>query len=213
MTLHPAPQFVPALRGYDRFQVDGYVATLSEQLEEGRERVRAAEERAALAERRAAELEADKGRRARPAEHAPDRVGERLTQILQLASDEADHMRAAAGTAAKETLSEARMKAGRILAAAEHRTAESERERRRGQQALQEESARILAEARRAADDLLSKAATEAGRITAEAERQRSAERSVLSGLQGSRDRLLAELDRLRAALSTLDDALPPEGS
>jgi cell division septum initiation protein DivIVA len=210
MTLHPAPQFVPALRGYDRYQVDGYVATLTEQLAEGRDRVRAAEARADAAERRTAELQQQLAQE--PQRPADLDVGERVGRILQLAAEEADHIRTSATSAAEEAVAGARARAGRILAAAEARAQEHDRERRRDQQAIQEEAGAALAEARRAAEAIVTEATAEADRVRAEAERELAAERTLLAGLRTHRDRVVAELEGLRETLDALVAAAPDEG-
>lgn len=79
----PAPEFAVAVRGYDRGQVDDYVARLGDFLAD-------AEQRAQHAEAGAAELDR---RTPQGGGASYDGLGERVEAILRLASEEADSLR------------------------------------------------------------------------------------------------------------------------
>src|SRR5438309_7063419 len=55
-TSRTAPDFATQIRGYDRVQVDTYIAKLAERMVEARTRVEQAEDKAAAAEREARQL-------------------------------------------------------------------------------------------------------------------------------------------------------------
>jgi|KBSSwiStaDraftv2_1062776.scaffolds.fasta_scaffold646912_2 cell division septum initiation protein DivIVA len=107
-----APEFSSALRGYDRVQVDEYLAEL-------REYVIQVEDRAVAAEMALVEC------RRELASPGSSGISERLAAILQLANEEADQIRALARTegaaatrqaasAAERTLDEANQQRDRI---------------------------------------------------------------------------------------------------
>ena len=95
------PQFSSAMRGYDRVQVDEYVASLLERLSQAEERARAAE----------AEI----------GEGAPASIGPRVTQIFDLALAEAGELRERAQIEATASRESAQTEAGEMLAGANRR--------------------------------------------------------------------------------------------
>ncbi|HVW79913.1 MAG TPA: DivIVA domain-containing protein [Mycobacteriales bacterium] len=107
-----APEFAPAMRGYDRGQVDDYVARLRDFLAD-------AEERAQRAEANAADLIARNERVTEELRQAIDRrserrsgnsyegLGERVSEILRLATEEADAVREQARAEAEAMVAEA----------------------------------------------------------------------------------------------------------
>lgn len=109
------PEFAVAMRGYDRLQVDEYVARLQTLVAEAEERVRVAEA------------------------GAPATVGPRVTQIFDLAIAESDELRTRARGQADALLADARTRAEELVAAAE-REAETitAQARARGEEALTE---------------------------------------------------------------------------
>jgi len=113
------PEFAVAMRGYERVQVDEFVAALQTLVAEAEERARVAE----------SQLEAGA--------HAT--VGPRVTQIFDLAIAETGELRARVRAQAEELLADARQRADELVAAAE-REAESitAQARAQGQEALAE---------------------------------------------------------------------------
>lgn len=113
------PEFAVAMRGYDRVQVDDYVARLQTLVAEADERVRVAESR----------IEAGA--------HAT--VGPRVTQIFDLAIAESEDLRTRVQAQADALLADARTRAEELVATAE-REAESitARARAQGEEALVE---------------------------------------------------------------------------
>jgi DivIVA domain-containing protein len=109
------PEFAVAMRGYDRPQVDEYVARLQSLVADAEERVRVAEAGA----------------------HAT--VGPRVTQIFDLATAESVELRTRAQAQADALLADARTRAEELVAAAE-REAESitAQARAQGEEALTE---------------------------------------------------------------------------
>lgn len=98
------PEFAAAMRGYDRVQVDDYVARLHALVAEAEERARVAE----------SQLEGGV--------HAT--VGPRVTQIFELALAETGELRASVQAQVDELLADARRRADELVSAAE-RDAES----------------------------------------------------------------------------------------
>ncbi len=126
------PEFAIAIRGYDRTQVDEYIAHLQRLVADAAERVREAE-----------------------TEHIFDQhaaVGPRVAEIFALAEAEARELRERVTTEATELIAEARTEATAIIDAAEH-AAREVRER------SHREHAEILAEFERDRDRLREEAA------------------------------------------------------
>jgi len=106
------PEFAAAMRGYDRQQVDEYVARLHTFIAEAEERARAAE----------SQLEFG----------THPTVGPRVTQIFDLAIAESEDLRARVRAEADELLADAQRRADELVAAAE-RDAEDIRVQARAQ--------------------------------------------------------------------------------
>ena len=107
------PCFRIALRGYDRLQVDNYVAWVETELQVAR---RLADQLATRYGACSAELEVA-GRLLAHSAQAREfaRVSDRMTEILQLAADEAADVTAAATAEAERIVSEARTRAAAML--------------------------------------------------------------------------------------------------
>jgi cell division septum initiation protein DivIVA len=147
------PRFASAMRGYDRLQVDDYIARLGEIVSD-------AEERARLAE---SELEFSR--------HAT--VGPRVSQILDLAVEEAKELRERVDAEVERVRSQARAQCDEMVARA------------------RDTSAQIRAEAESARADILADADAKRLAILAEVER-----------LDRSRGALLRDLERLQHVLA-----------
>jgi cell division septum initiation protein DivIVA len=95
------PQFSSAMRGYDRLQVDEYVASLLASLGQAQERARVAE----------AEI----------GEGAPATIGPRVTEIFDLALAEVAELRERAQTEVADSRARVQAEAGEMLAGANRR--------------------------------------------------------------------------------------------
>jgi DivIVA domain-containing protein len=106
------PQFATVMRGYDRGQVDDYVARLNDFLADAEQRAQRAEGGVAdlttRVERLTEELRHAVERRQPNRAGAPyDGLGERIEQVLRLAGEEADNMREHAQSEADAILTDA----------------------------------------------------------------------------------------------------------
>lgn len=109
----PLPQFATVMRGYDRGQVDDYVARLNDFVAD-------AEQRAHRAERSIADVTRRNERLTEELRHAIERqhsehagepyegLGERVEHIFRLAGEEADSIRAQARAEAEEIMADAK---------------------------------------------------------------------------------------------------------
>jgi cell division septum initiation protein DivIVA len=166
MSDHPEqPKFAISMRGYDKLQVDDYVERL-------RDIATDAEERARLAE---SELEFSR--------HAT--VGPRVSQILDLAVDEAKELREKVDEEAERTRSQTRAQCEELVTRA------------------RDTAAQIRSEAESARAEILADADAKRLAVLAEVER-----------LGRSRGALLRDLERLQHVLSQATSAefpaLPP---
>jgi DivIVA domain-containing protein len=98
-----APGFSNSLRGYDRIQVDEYLARLREYVAQVEDRAVAAESALVQCRRELASLPTNAG------------VSQRLAAILQLANEEADEIRAQAQTEGEATTHDAASEAERTV--------------------------------------------------------------------------------------------------
>lgn len=144
------PEFTTALRGYDRMQVDDYIDRLQNLVAQAEDRMRDAE----LGE--------------------PDvrtEVGPRLTQIFELATEEAREVRVEARQEATETLDGAREQAEALVEEAEHSAA------KRTERAAEKHAAQLddYAEERAGLEKELSELETHKRAVVAEIVRLRDA--------------------------------------
>lgn len=191
----PGPDFRTALRGYDRVQVDNYVAWAEEQL--------------AAAHRTAAELEArlaayrsemqELRRRPAMSEQAAEyaQLSERFAEMLRLATEEATALREAGAAEAAEVVAAARAEAEEVLGQAR---AEADLTLRRAQK-LEADAAARLADAETTAaarvTEALDAAAAELSATeqrVAELHRRGAELRAVLDALSGRVDAALGAL-------------------
>ncbi|WP_018640729.1 sugar-binding protein [Parafrankia elaeagni] len=185
-----APGFDLVRRGYDPQQVNAHVNWLVEQLREAESHRAAAEAAASEAATEAARVRDDLAAN-RP---AWEEFGGRITQILQLAEEEAATVRAERTRDAEAQLEEAR----RIVAEAEYT-------RERTVLDAEEQAQNIVASARAEAERVV-----ETARATAAATEGESARR--LADLENQRDQVTAQLgalhDQVTAQLGALRDRL-----
>lgn len=180
--------FEVTMRGYNKRQVEDYVAWLQNEVRSAQDEARNAQGAFQDAQREAARLRDDLSAAkaevpaARPAH---EEVSERLAQILRLADEEADQKRARAAEDAESTLESAR-----------------------------EQSAKVLEAAKSAAEGIISaareRAEKEAAAAKAESEEMlRSASSSSQATLRDAEERaaaVLADADRRTASISALQD-------
>lgn len=185
-----APGFDLVRRGYDPHQVNAHVNWLVEQLREAESHRAAAEAAASEAAAEAARVRDDLAAN-RP---AWEEFGGRITQILQLAEEEAATVRAERTRDAESQLEEAR----RIVTEAEHTRDRTLRE-------ADEQAQSIVSSARAEAERVV-----EAARSAAAQTEEESARR--LAELEHQRDQVTAQLgalhDQVTAQLGALRDRL-----
>ncbi len=171
--LEPRPAFRAALRGYDRLQVDNYVAWAETELLAVR---RANDDLMSRYGACAAELEISRRLLAcSPAGREQVRTSERVGEILRLAADEAARLTETGAADADRLRGEARAEADALLRRAREvkdgAVAECGRMRREAEQAraaAEEELARAHAEVRRLTRELDAVLQTLAGQPTGE---------------------------------------------
>lgn len=169
--LESGPAFSPALRGYDRLQVDNYVAWAEHELLASR---RAVTELV----RQLGERDAEVQRAQRTLAHSPQsrellEVSDRVAEILRLAAAEADAARTAGAAEAAEIVAQAHVEADLIKRRAQQLEAQAA--------ARLEEADRLSIQATAAVDrsrveaeQILQQAAAERQRLDARAERARA---------------------------------------
>jgi cell division septum initiation protein DivIVA len=212
-----SPEFVVAMRGYDRIQVDEYVARLGEWLAEAHGRAETAERTVAGQEGTIADLR-DRLREATYAT-APSAAVEaataRAAEALAVALGEADAIRNKASEDAQAITEMARQQAVDTVRSAQLAVAgladTAQDDRKAAAQAL--ESARQ--EAERKGRELIDEARAEAARVREEAgaaARQAAEQDAIrtelaeetLAKLSGQRSAVVEQLSQLRGAIEAL---------
>jgi cell division septum initiation protein DivIVA len=178
------PCFRKRRRGYDRAQVDGYVAWAEGELEAARRQCDY------LLARYGAAAAALAAVRDRPAPSITGPVSERLGEMLRLASEEAEAVATAGVQEAHRIVTEARQdadarlaKVGEIVAAASAR------------------ARTIEDDAREEADRMLRRAANERAAADAEAAARLAAVQAEVDDLRSQRDEARESLHRLTAQI------------
>jgi cell division septum initiation protein DivIVA len=217
--LSTAPCFATQVRGYDRFQVDDYVAWAESELATGRRQI---DQLLATYGACSAELEISRRLLAQAPKGVDlSTVSDRVREMLRLASDEATAMTDAAREEADRLVAEARVEADARLRKAhqikEHaaETADGMLEQARSHR---DEAVTLLERARAEAADLVGSATTERERLigeAAEAAEQLAAVRAELADLGRRRDDADASLrlltDRIGQALSVVTGGAPDQ--
>ena len=186
--------FSHAVRGYDRHEVDQFLAELADWLEAGDDEVAAASTRSAL-----------------------ERIGEQTADILTEAHDAAQAIRADAEHEVRQTLVDANLKADAMRTSAEEYAEETRDEADAYTRKLRSDADAYARQtrgdadvyaggARKEVDGALEKARAEgereAQRITQEASRRKRDIEAVISDLEERRDTVLNELERLASGLA-----------
>ena len=179
---HESSGFDVVLRGYDRRQVDDYVGRVEVAITDADSRTADALGRATTSEQQAADLQLRLAAAERLAEGLPDpasTIGERLTQMLRLAEQEAEEIVGQARERALASLSERTMALDLREADIAGAAAEADQLRldaQRDAEALrtraQSDSAAMTAEARREADEVMAQARSQAEELLAAATEQ-----------------------------------------
>jgi len=231
------PEFAVALRGYERTQVEAYVARLHQRLAEAEGRSETTDPPGDRPDPRpGGPDDVDTGELPVPGAVVEDdfaRLGGRVAAILRLAEEDAAERRARGEREAQELLDRARTDTEEL-----RRSVEGAAEEVRAARAGAEEDARaILDGARQEADDLLQRTRRHAedqaegivtqaevdarrileeARATAraaleEAERRRADQEATTQALLERQRRIAAELTRLRATLAEFPAEAPAE--
>jgi len=206
-----APAFDLVRRGYDPHQVNAHVNWLVEQLREAESHRAAAEAAASEAAAEAARIRDDLAA-GRP---AWEEFGGRITQILQLAEEEAATVRAERTREAEAQLEEARRIVMEAEQTREHTLREADEQAQSIVSSARAEAERIVELARSTA----AQAEEESQRRLSELERQRDTVTAQLAALRDQvTDQLGALRDRLTAATASIEattaksKALPEAG-
>jgi cell division septum initiation protein DivIVA len=203
--LDTRPCFHGQLRGYDRMQVDNYVAWAEDEIAAMRRQTDALLARLGATQ---AELEIsrrllDQSPRGRELSSASDRVGE----MLRLAADESAAMTATAAEEADRMLAEARVEADARLAKVQEMkraalvSCDEMREKARRDRA---EAGSLLVRARKQAEEILTEAAARRDRLTSEA----ADARARLATMQEEVDDLRRQRDEARLLLRRLTEQI-----
>lgn len=219
------PEFTIAIRGYDRIQVDEYVARWSRWMQEAKTRTEQAEAVAARIQRENAELRRDISRaktEGSPRAALGD-LGDEIRASLEKTFVECEELRRRAQDDAERMIADAKEMAldivDRARAGADGLSAAASEDRERAARALEkanDHATQVVSEqlgaARAEAEQLLASAREEAAAIQAEAahrrarvlevaERHRRAADDEVARLIVQRDHVLAQLAGLRTAL------------
>ncbi len=215
------PRFATVVRGYDRPQVDDYVARLQAWLDE-------AEERTAQAEAQASTLrgELEQARRSARRDEAfattpaaLASLGEQVEAVLHSSFATAEELRARAEAAVRASTAEAEQQVATVLShaaaraeelcrAAEEVLVEADEQAAERVAAAEAEAARLRAEAQRQHDEIVQQAHQARRQILERAADEERTVRQQVAALAGSRQDALAEIARLQQHLSHVSGAL-----
>jgi cell division septum initiation protein DivIVA len=211
--LTSAPAFRTAVRGYDRLQVDNYVAWAESELTAAR---READDLAARYGRSSADLEIARRLLARsPEGQEMTVISERMGTMLRLAADEAAALTAAGAAEADQVLAEARTEAdARLRKAAEIKQMAVEAGDRLREEArlVRAEAAAELDRARAEARQLLREAAAERTRTEEAAAARVAALREETDELRRRQEEAHMSLRRLTEQIGEALDVLGGTG-
>jgi cell division septum initiation protein DivIVA len=193
--LGTGPMFRPAVRGYDRLQVDNYVTWAETEVQTARRQVEELSSRYGSA---LAELEISRRLLAQsPTGREMTRISERIGQMLRLAADEAADLTDAGAREADRLVSEARAEADAVLRKArevkEAAVAASDRMRHESR-LIRAEAMAVLERARREAAELLQAAGLERRRLDQQTEQARQVVRGVTAQIGAAIGALAADL-------------------
>jgi chromosome segregation ATPase len=228
MTEHAAerPRFAIVMRGYDRDQVDAYLAEYERWAGDAQSHIEAGEARLAAAARRVhsleskvADLEERSGDTLPPSVRS---LGERAEQILRDAWEAAQELRSNIVSEAEEEREKARHASDELVAAAEGQAAEIAEDARHQREEAGDEVERARHQVEHFIKEAEESAEDRAKAVWDEAQVQLSEAREELDRLEEQRRATLGELARLRELLEGVigggngprgpGEALPPRG-
>lgn len=215
----PAPlqedAFDIVMRGYSRGQVDEYVRRTKRQLEELESRLARAEREAedARRERDAARNDASTTqRKLEGQEPSYEDLGERLTQILNLAHEEAEERRERIVAEAEQWRTQAREEAEGVHDEVERQRAAAASEAERVRSEAHEEAERVRTEAEESAEQLRAEAEQRAEQLVSEAEgRSRDVEESARQRVEDLERQHADLVERLASVRDSLQVLLPQQ--
>ncbi|MHB8464513.1 MAG: DivIVA domain-containing protein [Acidimicrobiales bacterium] len=208
--------FSTSFRGFDQGEVRAYLGMLATQFTALNERIAALE----------AELEEARRPAERPAVDVASltaALGEETGNVLRVARQTADELRARAEEGAARTLREAHEEATRIRGSAEsvlaERSAEAEQVAARIRAAGEEDAARVrtqaetesqskIAQAVATGKDMVGQAQAARERVLADLSRRRNSALHQIEALRGGRERLIASFTGARSEVDRLLDDL-----
>ncbi len=218
--------FEVTMRGYNKRQVEDYVAWLQNEVRTAQDEAKAATAQATEHGQALSRAREDltAARTETPAPRpAHEEVSERLGQILRLADEEADQKRARAGEEAEATLEAAREQSNKVLEAARSAaegiiSAARDRTEKEGA-AARTEAQRLLADATASSQATLHDAEQRAAQVLADADRRTASITSLqderLAGLRDVHTDTLRRLESVRGVLEKVltaeADAGPPD--
>jgi colicin import membrane protein len=215
--LDEGPAFSPAMRGYDRMQVDNYVAWAETEL-------RAANRMISELLTRLAASEAERHRAQQLLAHSDQatevlRLSDRVADLLRMAAEEAAAAAAARdadAAQADQIITQAREQADLIVRRARHREAHAAARALAAEQRFAEAQAAVE-HARTEVSDLLEQAAADRDRLEAEAAARLARAQQQLLDLHRRQDHVQQFLGRLArevdAALNVVADERPTDFS
>jgi chromosome segregation ATPase len=228
MTEHAAerPRFAIVMRGYDRDQVDAYLAEYERWAGDAQSHIEAGEARLAAAARRVhsleskvADLEERSGDTLPPSVRS---LGERAEQILRDAWEAAQELRSNIVSEAEEEREKARHASDELVVAAEGQAAEIAEDARHQREEAGDEVERARHQVEHFIKEAEESAEERAKAVWDEAQVQLSEAREELDRLEEQRRATLGELARLRELLEGVigggngprgpGEALPPRG-
>ena len=177
------PNFAVVIRGYERNQVDGYVAELLTALEETRSRLEDAENRLTALSDQAGDLAATVTRHQALPAFAD--LGDHISAMMATAAEESDTMRRRAEAEAIETVNRAQEQGHAMLRAADERATD-----------VRAKAERLQVEAQAAKQRALEDATREAAALVADGERRR---RETLAAAEALMAAATEEVTRIRA--------------
>lgn len=219
------PRFAIVMRGYDRDQVDAYLAEYERWAGDAQSHIEAGEARLAAAARRVHSLESKVADlEERSGDSLPPSVrslGERAEQILRDAWDAAQELRSNIVSEAEEEREKARQASDELVASAEGQAAEIAEEARHQRDEAGQEVERARKQVEQFIKEAEEAAEQRAEAVWDEAQVQLSEARKELERLEEQRRATLAELARLRELLEGVigggngprgpGEALPPQ--
>ena len=207
-TTAAAPEFALAMRGYDRLQVDEFIARSDRWMEEARARTERAEGELAAALQEIGELRgrlADVEAGGPPDPGAAQNAGAEIEQMLHAALEECDGIRRRAQQEAESSISMARETAVDIVSRARTTVEQLQDAAKADRRDALEAKETALGAAREEAAEIVADAERRRARILEAAEQHRRSVAEDVARLIRQRDQVLASLRSALDGASTID--------